>query len=157
MATAQSSLRTGDIVSGAVLTALGIYVILEARGWDYLAPDGPGPGFFPMWYGIALVVLSLVLVAGALSRRSGEPGESTNWGDIGRALMAWGGLTLSIVALKPLGFLVGFALLTLFIVSFMYRRPLLYGAAAGIAGSVLFYLVFPLALNVALPVGFLGF
>ena len=51
-------LARGDVVSGAVLAGLGVFIVLEARRWEYLAPDGPGPGFFPMWYGIALIALS---------------------------------------------------------------------------------------------------
>lgn len=154
---AESIHKNGDIVSGAVLTGLGVYVILEARRWDYLAPDGPGPGFFPMWYGVALVALAVFLTIGALLRRSADAREPTHWSEIGRALFAWAALTLSIAALKPLGFLLSFALLTFFIVSVMYRRPLLHGVAAGVLTSLGFYLVFSLALNVGLPVGVLGF
>ena len=150
-------LRTnGDLISGAVLTSLGIYVIVEARRWDYLAPDGPGPGFFPVWYGIALVALSLVLMIGAVRKRSGAPGQAVNWAEVGRGLIVWGALTACIALLKVLGFLVSFALLTIFVACVMYGRPLWHGIAAGVLGSAIFYLIFPLALNVALPVGVLG-
>jgi hypothetical protein len=39
----------------------------------------------------------------------------------------------------------------------MYRRSVAFAAASGAGAAAAFYLVFPLALNVALPVGFLGF
>ena len=146
----------GDLISGAVLAGLGIFVIVEARQWDYLAPDGPGPGFFPMWYGIALVVLSLVLVASNLRRQAAARQERT-WNGVGRALGAWAALAAAIGLLKILGFMVSFALLTLFIVSFMYRRSLLQGVLTGAGAAAAFYLIFPLALNVNLPVGILGF
>ncbi len=157
MAMAQSRFQMGDLISGVFLTGLGIYVVLQARGWDYLAPDGPGPGFFPMWYGLALVALSLVLMIQSVSRRAAAAPTGSAWGEVGRALVAWAALAASIALLKPLGFLVSFALLTLVVVSVMYRRPFVHGLAAGIGGAVIFYLIFPLALNVALPVGALGF
>ena len=50
-------------MSAAVLAALGVYIFMEARTWDYYGEDGPGPAFFPIWYGVAMVVLSLVLIA----------------------------------------------------------------------------------------------
>ena len=151
-------LRTnGDLISGAVLTGLGIYVIVEARRWDYLAPDGPGPGFFPTWYGIALVALSLVLMMGAVRKRSGEAGEAVNWSEVGRGLIVWAALTACIALLHVLGFLISFALLTVFIACVMYRRPVVNAIIAGAVGSAIFYLIFPFALNVALPVGVLGF
>jgi hypothetical protein len=52
---------------------------------------------------------------------------------------------------------VSFALLTFFIISIMYRRPLGFGLAAGVVSAAAFYLVFPLALNVSLPLGLFGF
>jgi putative tricarboxylic transport membrane protein len=149
--------KNGDLVSGAVLTGLGIFIVSEARGWDYMTPDGPGPGFFPMWYGIALVALSIPLMLRSVSQRAQTAEGVTDWAGIGRALIAWLALTVSIGLLKFLGFLVSFALLTFFIVTLMYRRPLLYGVVAGVAASVLFYLIFPLALNVELPPGPFGF
>jgi hypothetical protein len=76
---------------------------------------------------------------------------------MGRALLAWAALTAAIGLLSVLGFVVSFALLTFFIISIMYRRPLGFGLAAGVVSAAAFYLVFPLALNVSLPVGLFGF
>jgi putative tricarboxylic transport membrane protein len=148
--------KNGDVVSGAVLTALGVYVITEARGWDYIGPDGPGPGFFPLWYGIALVALSVLLMAGAIKKRAASSG-GVQWHEVGRALLVWGAFAASIAALKPLGFLLSFALLTAFVATVMYRRSAIYGVAAGVIAAAAFYAIFPLGLNVALPVGVLGF
>ena len=149
--------RTGDIVSGGVLAGLGVYIIVEARGWDYLSPDGPGPGFFPIWYGIAMVALALLLVAMSLRDRSAEPDKAVNWSEVGRAMLAWAGLALCVGLLKILGFVLAFGLFTFFLVAVMYRRP--FGTALAVSAGicVTFYLLFPLALNVALPVGKFGF
>src|SRR5262245_52779331 len=73
-------LKKGDVISGAVLAALGVFIITQALAWDYYTLDGPGPGFFPFWYGIAMVVLSLLLIVN--SARTGDDGESkgeVNW------------------------------------------------------------------------------
>jgi len=150
-------IQTGDIVSGAVLAGLGIFIIIEARGWEYLGPDGPGPGFFPLWYGICMIVLSVLLVATTLVRRASLPDKRVNWGEVGRALAAWTGLALCVGFLKILGFLLAFGLFTFFLVAVMYRRPLGSALAVSVGTSAGFYLLFPLALNVALPVGRLGF
>ena len=151
------SRNNGDIVSGAVLTGLGIFIVLEARRWDYLAPDGPGPGFFPMWYGIAMIALSLLVIGAAVGKRAAATGKGVDWAGVVRALLAWGALALSIALLKVLGFLTAFALLMFAIVSLMYGRSLVQGVTAGVLGALGFYLVFPFALNVELPVGVLGF
>jgi putative tricarboxylic transport membrane protein len=150
-------LKTGDIVSGAALAGLGIFIIFEARRWEYLGPDGPGPGFFPLWYGIALVALSVLLVGMSLAQRAREPGGAVNWREVGRALAAWAGLAACVGLLKVLGFLLAFGFFTFFLVAVMYRRTFATAAAVSLGMALGFYLLFPVALNVALPVGLLGF
>ena len=57
--------RDRDVLSGAVLAGLGVFILSQALEWTYLGPDGPGPGFFPTWYGLAMIALSLGLVVKA--------------------------------------------------------------------------------------------
>ena len=148
--------NTGDLWSGLALAALGVYIIVQALQWDYATPEGPGPGFFPLWYGIAMLALSAVLVASELRRRAAR-GAPIDWNPLGRALSTWLALAASVALLKPLGFVISFALLTYFIVAVMYRRPLKTAALVAAASSGGFFLVFQLALDVSLPVGVLGF
>lgn len=150
-------MKTGDIVSGAVLAGVGVFIIVEARGWEYVGPDGPGPGFFPLWYGVCMVALSVLLAATSLVQRASVPAKPVNWREVGRALTAWTGLALCVGLLKILGFLLAFGLFTFFLVAVMYRRSLGTAVATAVGVSLGFYLLFPLALNVALPIGKLGF
>ena len=148
--------NSGDLWSGLALAALGVTIIVQARQWDYLGADGPGAGFFPLWYGIAMLALSALLVVSQLRRRSSR-GTAIDWSRVGRALSAWLALAVSVALFKPLGFVISFALLTYFLVAVMYRRPLKTAALVATACAAGFYLVFPLALGVSLPVGVLGF
>jgi putative tricarboxylic transport membrane protein len=138
--------NNADLWSGLALGALGVYIITQAWGWEYIGNDGPGPGFFPLWYGIAIVGLSLMLVVTSLRK----PG-TVDWAGAGRAFMAWGAFAIAAAALKWLGFLVAFAALTFFVVAVMYRRPLGVAAVVAAATTAGFYVVFPLALGVKLP------
>ena len=61
-------LRDGETISGALLAGLGVYIFLQSRAWDYYTEDGPGPGFFPYWYGVAMVVLSLALIVSRIRK-----------------------------------------------------------------------------------------
>jgi putative tricarboxylic transport membrane protein len=120
-----------------------------------MSEEGPGPGFFPFWYGIAMVVLSLVLVLrSATGAATGKPVE---WAGVRRALLAWAAFAVSVALFQPLGFLLSFALLTLFVMYVMYGRPLKISVAAAVGNAAGFYLVFVLALGLSLPVGPLGF
>jgi putative tricarboxylic transport membrane protein len=104
-----------------------------------------------------MVVLALLLVAASLVQRAPAPGAVVKWSEVGRALTVWAGLAVCIGLLKVLGFLLAFGLFTFFLVAVMYRRPLGTALAVAVGMAAGFYLVFPLALNVALPVGKLGF
>jgi putative tricarboxylic transport membrane protein len=149
--------RGADFYSGLALAALGTYIIVQARQWEYLGSDGPGPGFFPLWYGIAMVTLSGVLVVSSASRPQNAGAGGLDWRRVGRALAVWAALAASVAAFKLLGFVVSFAALTFFIVAFMYRRKPALAAAVAVGTAAGFYVVFPLALGVQLPVGVFGF
>ena len=41
---------------------LGLWVCRYAQGLTYYTPVGPGPGFFPLWLGLLLTVLSLAIL-----------------------------------------------------------------------------------------------
>src|SRR5260221_3332860 len=112
-----------DFWSGLALAALGAYIVAQARGWDYLTEDGPGPGFFPLWYGIGMLACSAWLVVFG-------KGGSTDWRGAGRALAVWAAIALSVALLKLVGFALSFGALAFFIVAVMYRRP------PGVAGLV---------------------
>lgn len=166
---AETHFNNGDAISAAVLAGLGGYIVVEARQWAYMAEDGPGPGFFPIWYGIVLILLSLFVVGSRIFRMTrgedtraarattaSESARAKHRSEIYHALAVWAVFALSIAFLKVLGFLVAFGLLTVFIVAVIYRRPWKVALAVAFGTSLGFYLVFPLALSVALPVGVFG-
>jgi putative tricarboxylic transport membrane protein len=151
----KSVLRDGEVLSGALLAALGVYIFLQSRAWDYYTVDGPGPGFFPSWYGVAMVVLSLALIVSRL--RNPKAGTSIDWRSAARALGTWAAFALAVALMGPLGFLTSFALLTFFTVAVVFKRPLTTAGATAVLTALGFYLIFPLALSIELPTGFLGF
>ena len=140
--------NNADLWSGLALGGLGVYIITQAWQWEYVGADGPGPGFFPLWYGVVMVGLSLVLAVSSVLRT--EP-EIVDWRGAGRAFAAWGALAAAVAALKLAGFVICFAALTVFIVAVMYRRPVWVAGTVGVAAAAAFYVVFPLALGVKLP------
>jgi putative tricarboxylic transport membrane protein len=137
-----------ELWSGLALAALGGYIIVQASRWDYMGPDGPGPGFFPLGYGVAMAALSLILMISSVVK---ENRETINWRGAGRAFLVWLALALSVVAFKLVGFLIGFAALSFFMVAVMYRRPLPVAAAVAAGLAAGFYVLFPLLLGVNLP------
>jgi putative tricarboxylic transport membrane protein len=148
--------RSGDFWSGIALAALGTYIVTEAYRWPYMTEEGPGPGFFPLWYGSLMVVLSLALVAIAVLKvPAGAARAPVRWNDVGRALTCWVAFVVSIALMPLAGFVISFALLTWFIVAFMARRPQKVALPLAIGGAVFFYALFELGLDLTLPHGIL--
>jgi len=148
-------LRNGDVVSAAVLAALGVYIFMEARNWTYIGDDGPGPAFFPIWYGVVMIVLSLALILTSIGKQ--RTADDTDWQGIGRALITWFAFAICAALMGWLGFFVSFAILTFFMVTFVYRQPPLKAGIVAVCAALGFYLVFPFALSVPLPTGVFGF
>lgn len=115
-----------------------------------MTQEGPGAGFFPTWYGIAIVLFSAFLVFSNLKVKA-KPEHLRN------PILVWLALAACVAFFKVLGFVISFGLFTFFVVAVTYRRPARVAAvtAAGIALG--FYCVFKLALGLELPAGPLGF
>lgn len=153
----EKSLKTADLWSGLALAALGVFIIAEARQWEFMGPDGPGPGFFPLGYGVAMVALSAALVVASVLRKGARADCAVNWRETRRALATWLALVASVAVLKPLGFAISFAALTFCIVAVMYRRPPAVAAIVAVTSAAGFHILFRYALGVPLPAGILGF
>jgi putative tricarboxylic transport membrane protein len=143
--------RSGDFWSGIALASLGAYIVSQAWRWDYLTEDGPGAGFFPLWYGGAMIALSIALVI-ATAMKGGEHG-SIQWREVRRAFACWAGFVASIALMPWTGFAISFALLTWFIVKVMARQSQAKALVWAVAFAAGFYLVFDVGLDLNLPRG----
>ena len=150
------NLRNGDVVSGAVLAALGTFIVIQARVWPYYTTDGPGPGFFPMWYGVLMVALSLWLVVTA-ARTPRAEAKKVEMAGIRRALLVWAAFAACLVAMGFLGFSISFALFTIFVVTTIFKRSMLAAVLTGVVSALAFYILFVQVLSVQLPKGLVGF
>ena len=147
-----------NLISGACLAAFGIYVISVASRLPYAADVGPGPGFFPLWIGIGLLVFaSLLMAMSFLEPVKRELGGSESWKAAGRAVAGWIGLMASIRLCPWIGFSLSFVILTVFLIVALDRRPALLALGVGIGLAVAFHLIFVVALDVSLPKAPWGF
>jgi hypothetical protein len=66
--------RTADVVCGLTLAAVAVVVVLQGLqlgiGWS---TDGPGPGFFVFYLGLALLASSALIAAAAVRRHKTGP------------------------------------------------------------------------------------
>ena len=118
-----------------------------------MTEDGPGPGLFPFWYGAIMVGLSLLLIAGTVSKQAGKSGKSVQWSEMRRALTCWCALVVCVAIIKYVGFMLAFGSLVWFVIAIMFKRPQRVALGYAIAGSVGFFSLFVWGLDLQLPVG----
>lgn len=146
-----------DVLAGLVLAALGGFIALRAASWDLMGEDGPGPGFFPLGYGVLMLALSAALTLRAVVRPAARTAAPAGLPGQLRALLTWAVFAASALAMQYIGFTISFALLAIFIVAYVFRRSWRSAVLVGAGCSAGFWLVFSQLLGVALPVGPLGF
>lgn len=148
----------GNLVSAVCLAAFGVYVISVAVKLPYVAEVGPGPGFFPLWLGIGMVLCAGCLMFASFSLSLGKvKSEAQPWKTVGRALAGWMAMMVAIALFSWIGFGASFVLLTTFLIVALDRRPALLALGVGIGLAFAFHLIFVVALDVSLPVASWGF
>ena len=152
--------RNGDAIAGALLAALGVFIIAQALKWNVINADGPGPGFFPLGYGMAIFILSVALCAGSIMRQRAPETIETDHAEgrsgLWSALLAWAAFAGSICLMPLLGFFISLALLTFALLSLIFSKSWQTASMTALMCAIGFYVLFSLALGVDLPVGRLG-
>jgi putative tricarboxylic transport membrane protein len=147
-----------NLIAAACLAAFGIYVVYVGSKLSYVSEVGPGPGFFPFWIGIGLLLFGAyqMVLSYASARRHSGP-VAPLWLGSGRALGAWLGLAVAIALFRWIGFALSFVLLAIFLIVVLDRRPVVLAVGIGAGLALAFYIVFEFALGVSLPKGPWGF
>lgn len=142
-------------MAGLALAGLGGFITLRAASWDMMGQDGPGPGFFPFGYGVLMLGLSVALVVQAMCRAP-RAAASDMTGHF-RALLTWAVFAGTALLMQWVGFVLGFAALTVFIVIYVFERSWRVAALVAIGCAGGFWGLFTQVLGVALPAGPWGF
>ena len=140
-----------------MLLAFAVAFAVGARQYPYTTPAGPGSGFLPLWLGLTMMILAVMLIVSAT--RQTAPGPP--WLPGGRALVRLVVVVVAtsvFVALIPvLGMTLGTTLFLIGLLRFLERHS--WTATLGVALGTAFanWLVFIYWLGVPFPVGVLGF
>jgi hypothetical protein len=143
-----------DQITGAALAIVGALVALQS--WQY--PIGslaePGAGYLPFVLGIALGVFGAVIAAAG----GGSPAfRWARFGDGLKALAILAGLAFAALALEQLGYRVTIAVLLLYYLGVLERRPWIVTLVLTVVVALGSHYLFARLLRVPLPIGVFGF
>ena len=151
-------MRRADRVGAIILLALAVaYSATAARRYTYWSASGPGSGFLPFWLGVALAILAVILLLGAVRQR--DPGPA--WAPRGHGAVRFVVVILATAAFIVIMPIVGMTLATALFLTVLLKalegrswRTTL-GVAVGMA--VANWAVFVRWLGVPFPNGVFGF
>jgi len=142
-----------DQVSGLMLIALAVYVGWMNRVYPLGTLQEPGPGYVPLLLAVFLGVMGLlVLLAGGKS----APFATIAWRESMRAAAILAACAFAAYGLERLGYRITMAVLLVFFLGVMERRPPVKVAAVALGFSWITYYLFGTLLRVPLPVSAWG-
>ena len=150
-------MRSADRVAAVALIALAAWFVAIGRRFPYWRHEtGPGSGFLPVWLGIALAVLAVLLFVNAGGTASGDGRWIPDRAALRRLALILGASVVFVAVMDAVGMIVGTALFLVFILRVVerYRWTTVLGVA--VAAAAANYVVFTYWLRVPFPTGFLG-
>ena len=72
---ASMPIRVLDILFALFLVGLGIHIVWMSVGYGYIVRNVPGPGFFPFWVGLGVIIFALLIFVKALRLERGASRE----------------------------------------------------------------------------------
>jgi putative tricarboxylic transport membrane protein len=142
-----------DRAAGLLLVALGVFVIVQASRLPYWTDRSPGPGFLPLWLGVALVVCAAAVLI--RSRATTAPGPEPDVDVRPRQRSVAIGLTsftaIAAVLVPFIGFVASTAVLTAGAAWWLDPRRRMAIAAAVLLTPTIVWLIFVRWLSIPLP------
>ena len=144
-----------NIIAGVAVFLLGIATtILAWTTLPYSGDFGPGPGFLPLWLGIALSVCSIPVMITDL--RNTERSEKLFQPETVKCVKVLTLIVAVFLILPVLGFSAGLALITGAGMRIMGKRRWLSCVATVIGTAVCIHYLFGQWLSIPLPKGMIG-
>ena len=146
-------MRTADIVCGVILALVAVVVVVEGLrlgiGWS---TDGPQPGFFIFYLGVALLAPATFVIAGA-TRRASEGGHFVAAGQLRSVATVFFPAVAMVVLTHVVGLYVSGALYLAAYMRWIGRHRWAATVLVAIGIPVVTFLIFEVWFLVPLPKG----
>jgi putative tricarboxylic transport membrane protein len=157
-------MKRANQITGIILLIFSGYVIMTSMQMPLRAITGrtsfaPSTGFLPMWLGVFMAILSILLIVNATLQQADSNQETVF--PRGRALVAvalfLAGLAAYIALLEVIGYLSATAFLTAFLLRFVMQTRWRTTLLVAVGASIVLFVIFQVLLHVDLPKNMFGF
>lgn len=140
------------------MLCLSLFFLIYGLRYEYVSSGGQvGPGFFPFWLGLLLVVTTSIALIKDLRNYLKEKPKMQISDNVKTFLIILGLTIIFIVLLKVIGAIISMVLYMFAILYFLNRDRLLFNSILSISLSAACYLLLDVWLNAGLPEGIFGF
>ena len=144
-------MKPGDGWAGGFVALIGLIAIYAAWPLDFWSEYGPGPGFFPLVLGSALVVMGGAVAVSGWMRRENASFD----GQLRKPLLVAGILAGYLAVLDFLGFPIATVLFLFTLIHWVESRKAWLALTLAVSITLGLHLVFDTLLKTALPLGIL--
>ncbi|MEI9479995.1 MAG: tripartite tricarboxylate transporter TctB family protein [Deltaproteobacteria bacterium] len=148
-----------DRISGLFWFLFSVFVSFESYRLGLGILNQPGPGFFFFWTGIAVAMLSLVVILRSFGTQAPEEEKEAPTGKrtATKVILVLVALFLYAVLMEWLGFLIVTLLLFIFLLGVIEKKKWWFAILVSLTVTALSYLLFEVGLQSQLPKGILEF
>jgi len=150
--TGRAWIRYLRLVLGVLFIALGAYLVSQSHKLGYFVDGSPGPGFFPYWVGLILVIVAFFWCIAEyredIDAQVEQDLDPKGIYRVARLLLSMMALTLFFV---PLGYNLSVLLFLLFLTATMGKGKVVTNIIVSLVFSFGIYLAFEKILEVPLP------
>jgi putative tricarboxylic transport membrane protein len=150
---ARETIKAGSVAG--VFFLLSAWICVEALQVPLGSFRMPGAGFFPLFLGLTLGVLSIMLLVQSLAGPA--PGSRRLWPEQPAVFYLVGSLVAAVWLFERAGFLIAMALFLGVAMRALGTRSWATVVVGAVIGTVASYIVFSRALRIALPSGIVPF
>lgn len=147
-------MRNAGVWAAAIILFFSGAIFYQSMQLDYEGPLGFGPGFFPFWLSVFLIVLSVIYLLSALKNFIHISDIFPKQQGLGEFLAIIGSMVLFVFIVEFTGFMIAG---TLALILLLYRSfKWYYTLSLSFVITLVIFLVFAKALAIPLPVNSLG-
>lgn len=144
-----------NLLAGIVVLLFGSVVVFSASQLAYKGEYGPGPGFLPLWIGIALIGCAIAAILKAIRQAGHEKGRFIQ-PKTHQVAFIFVTLVVTFLLVPVLGLSLGLALFTGFTMRTAGRHGWILCVATAVVTAAAVRLIFGVMLDIPLPKGYFG-
>jgi hypothetical protein len=147
--------KRADILSSVILIGLFGFMAWQAGQLDMVYRNSPGAGFFPFWLSLAALLVSAVILVGALLRPA-DADRPVQWPrgiGLQRIGGTLGGFVIYAWLITVAGFIISTTVYMLFVARLLGTHRWLPAAAVSVLTAVGLFVLFNVWLKMDLPTG----